>query len=145
MKYTTLQGPSAGKASRRWRTIALATAPLLLGCGLNSPSAHGAVIVDWSLRGGKDPRACQASGATTLHVSLSDSSGPLSMEYVQDCASFAIAIGGLAPDMYTGTVQLTGATGNALTTSVALAPFRVFPNQTVTVPVDFPASSFFVL
>jgi hypothetical protein len=67
------------------------------------------------------------------------------MEYVQDCASFATAIGGLAPDMYTGTVQLTGATGNALTTSVALPPFRVVPDQTVTVLVDFPSSSFFVL
>lgn len=145
MKCLTVQDPSAAAAPRGWRAVAVVTAPLLLGCSLNSPSAHGAVIVDWTLRGGNDPRSCRASGATTIHVALSDSSGLLPMEYVQDCASFATTIGGLAPDMYTGTVQLTGATGNALTTSVALAPFRVVPNQTVTVPVDFPASSFFVL
>jgi hypothetical protein len=67
------------------------------------------------------------------------------MEYEQDCAAFTTTIGGLVPDMYTGTVQLTGSAGNALTTAVALVPFRVLPDQTVTVPVDFPASSFFVL
>lgn len=145
MKCLTLKRPSAANASRRWRAIALAAAPLLLGCSLNSPSAHGAVILNWTLQGGKEPRDCQASGATTLHVSLSDSSGPLPMEYVQDCAAFATTIGGLTPDMYTGTVQLTGSTGNALTTSVALVPFRVVPDQTVTVPVDFPANSFLVL
>jgi hypothetical protein len=69
----------------------------------------------------------------------------LPTEHVQDCASFATTIGGLVPDMYTGTVELTGATGNPLTTSVAIGPFRVVPDQTVTVPVDFPPSSFFVL
>ena len=146
MTYRTFEGRLAAKSPWRWRTIALATAPLLLGgCSLNSPSAHGALIVDWTLRGGKDPRDCQAVGAKTLHVSLSDSSGVLPMEYVQDCASFATTIGGLVPDMYTGTVELTGATGNALTTMVALAPFRILPDQTVTVPVDFPANSFFAL
>ena len=123
-----------------------AIAPLLVGgCNINSPSAHGALTVNWTLRGGKDPRSCQAAGAKTLHLSLSDSSGAPPTEYVQDCASFATTIGGLVPDTYTATVELFGATDNALTTSVNLAPFQIVPNETVTVPVDFPADSFFVL
>jgi hypothetical protein len=104
---------------------------------------NGAIVVDWTIRGGKDPADCTLSGATTLHVSLANSSGALPMEYVQDCASFATTITGLVPDSYTGTVELLDASGTARTTSVALAPFGVFSNRTITVAVDFPASSFF--
>ena len=145
MKRMTLAG-CAVTALRGWRAFVPAIAPLLVGgCNINSPSAHGALTVNWTLRGGKDPRSCQAAGAKTLHLSLSDSSGAPPTEYVQDCASFATTIGGLVPDMYTATVELFGATDNALTTSVNLAPFQIVPNETVTVPVDFPADSFFVL
>lgn len=105
--------------------------------------APGAVVVDWTIRGSKDVGDCQVSGATTIHVALADSSGRLPMEYLQDCAAFATTIGGLVPDLYTGTVELLDASGNARTTSVNLAPFNVVANTTTTLGVDFPANSFF--
>jgi hypothetical protein len=148
MQRLTFEGGSAARFARRWAPLALATASLLVaGCAVSAPPvivtpANGAVIVDWTIRGAKDPGDCQASGATTLHVSLADSSGALAMEYVQDCVAFATTISGLVPDTYTGTVELLDASGNARTTSVNLVPFGVVSGRTLTVAVDFPANSF---
>jgi hypothetical protein len=103
----------------------------------------GAVIVDWTIRGNKDPTDCLNSGATTIHIALADSSGALPMEFVQSCTAFATTITGLIPDTYTGTVELLDASGTARTTSVNLVPFNVFGGRTVAIAVDFPANSFF--
>jgi hypothetical protein len=150
MARLTFEGLAAAFSPRRWEMPALATAVALqAGCTINTSapvivaSGKGAVIVDWTLRGADDPDDCQVSGATTLHVSLSDSSGALPMEYVQDCAAFATTIGDLVPDVYTGTVELLDSSGNPRTTSVNLVPFRVISDTTITLAVDFPASSFF--
>jgi hypothetical protein len=142
--------PAAG-LHRRWRAAALLVASLLVSaCAVNgeppvlvATPLTGQVIVDWTIRGAKDAADCQASGATTIHVSLADYSGLPAMEYVQDCAAFAITIDGVAPDTYAGTVELLDASGNPRTTSVNLAPFTVTSATTITVAVDFPANSFF--
>ena len=141
MTRQTLQG---------WTALAIMVASLAgAGCAVNGAPpppivvASGAVIVDWTIGGGKSPNDCQDSGATTIHIALADSSGALPMEYIQDCTAFATTISGLVPDTYTGTVELLDASGNARTTSVSLAAFDVFGGRTVTVAVDFPANSFF--
>ena len=121
-----------------------AFAPLILAsaCSSNTTyvAATGAVILDWTVREAKLPNDCVASGATTLHVTLTYPGG--SAEYVQDCTAFATTIGDLVPDTYAGTVELLDAGGAPRTTSVALQPFAVYAGTTVTVAVDFPADSF---
>jgi hypothetical protein len=102
----------------------------------------GAVIVDWSIRGAKDPADCRALGVATLHVSLSDSSGGSPMDSMEACTTFATTIGGVQPDSYTGTVLLLDATGRARTAPVNLTPFSVFANTGVAIAVDFPVLSF---
>jgi hypothetical protein len=141
MTRQTLQG---------WTALAVTVVSLAgAGCTVNGAPpppiaiASGAVIVDWTVDGDKNPNDCQDSGATTIHIALADSSGALPMEYVQSCTAFATTITGLIPDTYTGTVELLDASGNARTTSVSLAPFDVFGGRTVTAAVDFPANSFF--
>jgi len=126
-----------------------ALAPLVLlfvaGAGACSSNtaiyvASGSVIVDWTVLEAKIPSDCTTSGATTLHVTLTNSGG--SAEYVQDCTAFATTISGLVPDTYAGAVQLLDAVGAPRTTSVVLQPFDVFAGQTSTIAVDFPADSF---
>jgi hypothetical protein len=103
----------------------------------------GAAVMDWTIDETKDPGRCQISGATTFHVALYDSAGRFTGEFVQDCAAFATTIGGLGADTYTGNAELLDASGRPRTTSVSLAPFSVLASASVTVAVDFPASSFF--
>jgi hypothetical protein len=153
MILSTFEGCAAVCSPRWWGAAALVTASLLAvslgGCAVNSTPpvlvtvATGTVIVDWTIRGAKAPGDCQASGATTIHVSLADYSGSPPMEYVQDCAAFATTISGLAPNSFTGTVELLDASGNPRTTSVNLVPFQVASGTVTTVAVDFPANSFF--
>jgi hypothetical protein len=131
------------------RASAVSAVVLVTACTVNGAPpppiviTSGAVIVDWTIRGNKDPSDCQDSGATTLHVALFDSSGALPTEYVQSCTAFATTISNLVPDTYGGTVELLDASGSPRTTSVTLAPFDVIGGRTVTVGVDFPANSFF--
>jgi len=122
-----------------------ALAPLLFAAACSSNTATyvvpaGAVIVDWTVFEAQIPSDCTTSGATTLHVTLTNSGG--SAEYVQECTAFATTIDGLVPDTYAGAVQLLDALGAPRTTSVVLQPFGVFAGETSTVAVDFPADSF---
>jgi hypothetical protein len=103
----------------------------------------GTAIMDWTIDGAKDPGQCQAQGAATFHIALYDSSGAFAGEFVQDCSAFATTVGGLIPDTYTGRADLLDASGRARTTFVDLAPFDVVEAATVTVPLDFPSTSFY--
>jgi hypothetical protein len=137
-------------ALRLGRTCAsAATALLVAACAseTNPPvivtNTPGIVIVDWTIRGTKDPNDCTTAGATTLHVSLIDSSGAPAMQYVQSCSAFATTISGLFPTTYAGSAELLDANGTPRTTSVTFTPFDLLPGQTATLAIDFPASSFF--
>jgi hypothetical protein len=107
------------------------------------PPPPGAVIIDWTIDGTKDPAHCQISGAADLHVALHSAAGGFTGDFVQDCTVFATTVSGLFPDEYGGQADLLDGAGRPRTTSVDLAPFEVIGNTTVTVLVDFPASSFF--
>jgi len=99
--------------------------------------------MDWTIDGAKDPSRCQSSGASTFHVALFGSGGSFAGDFVQDCTAFATTISGLAPDTYTGQADLLDPSGSARTTSVNLVPFDVVGNASVSVALDFPATSFF--
>ena len=107
------------------------------------PPPLGTVILDWTINGSKDPAECTATGAATFNVSLYNSTGALEGQWVQACSAFATTITGIVPDTYTGQANLLDAAGTPRTTTVGLAPFAVVAGLTATVPIDFPASSFF--
>jgi hypothetical protein len=130
--------------------LLLATTTLAGGCSASvdarpsTPSeATGTVIMDWTIDGTKDPGQCAASGASQFDVSLYGSNGALAGQWVQDCAALSTTIGGLFSDTYTGQTTLVDPTGRPRTTSVQLTPFDVVPGTVATIPVDFPANSFF--
>jgi hypothetical protein len=99
--------------------------------------------MDWTLSSTKDPGRCFAAGVATFNVALRDLSGVLVGQWVQDCTAFATTIDGLAPGTYTGQANLLDSGGSPRSTSVNLAPFDVIAATTVTVAVDFPASSLY--
>jgi hypothetical protein len=103
----------------------------------------GSAIVDWTINGTKDPAECQATGATTLNVSLYDSAAALVGQWVQDCTAFATTIDRLLPDTYTGQIDLLDRGGHPRTTMVDLTPFDVVAGRATTVAIDFPVSSFY--
>jgi hypothetical protein len=151
-RATTLDRKTApGKLKASWWGVPAAIAALALamsGCTASvstTPTfseATGAAIMDWTIQGAKDPAACNATGASTFHVSLFGSGGGFAGEFVQDCTAFATTIGGLAPDTYTGQAELLDSGGRARTTSVNLAAFSIVGGGDTSVALDFPVNSF---
>jgi hypothetical protein len=133
-----------GSLSIAWAT---AGAALAIGCSATLPGeaglATGAVVMDWTIDGTKDPAQCRTTGADAFHVSLYGSGGVFAGEYVEDCAAFATTIDGLAADQYTGTAELLDSSGNARTTSVSIEPFDVVAGRSVVVGLEFPSDSFY--
>jgi hypothetical protein len=136
---------SSGKAPVGIGSIAVALVAVTCACNSSNPPAPlpGSVVLDWTIDGTKDPARCDASGAVTLQVSLVAAGSAVGGNFAQACAAFATTIDNLEPDNYTGSARLLDSAGNPRTTSVTLAPFDVIGNDTVTVAIDFPASSFF--
>lgn len=146
---TWTRAPAVVPALRRTFAL-LATVGLATACTASvggappppPPPLQGDAVMDWTIDEGKDPNLCNQSGAATFHVVLYDSTGAFAGEYVQDCSAFATTISGLDADTYTGRANLLDANGTARTTTINLTPFDVVGDDTVTVSLDFPASSF---
>jgi hypothetical protein len=102
----------------------------------------GQLVVDWSIELRKDPADCQLSGATSISIHLFTLSGLDAGTFVQACTVFATSIV-LNPGQYQGSAMLIDLAGNPRTTSVVINPFTIIGNDVFTVPIDFPASSFF--
>ncbi len=132
---------------KAWTVLALAatTSACSVSAGPPPPPAAnvGTAVMDWTVNESKDPASCNATGAATFHVSLTNSAGGFAGEWVQDCTAFATTIDGLLEDTYTGQADMLDANGQPRTTMVSLAPFQVVGGASVTVAVDFPANSFY--
>lgn len=100
------------------------------------------LIVDWTIELRADPRDCALSGAASIEITVVADSGFDAGTFVQDCAAFSTSIP-LAPGTYAASAQLVDIAGVPRTTAVTLAPFTLFRNDQLVVPVDFPADSFF--
>jgi hypothetical protein len=129
---------------------AIAACGALMGCTATVvPSTQppapvtGSAIMDWTVAGSRDPSECVATGAVTFNVTLTDSAGATAGQWVQDCQAFATTVDGLVADSYTGSANLLDSGGSPRTTAVPLAPFQVLGGTHVSVPMDFPANSFF--
>lgn len=134
-----------------WRSIALAVAALALpGCLITTEddgepiytSSDGLVVVDWTIDDSKDAALCDFSATSEISIQIETTSGALVGEYVEDCDAFATSID-LPPGDYVGDAILIDAAGAERTTAVDLGSFRVYGDDELIVPVDFPMDSFY--
>jgi len=127
----------------------LALAALVSGCLVetNDPSPvivhdSGSLVVDWTIDDSKSPNTCDLSGATTLDVTVTASDGTAAGEYQQACTAFATTIS-LAPGSYRAEAILLDSADRERTTPVQIRPFEILGNDQLTIPIEFPASSFY--
>jgi hypothetical protein len=104
-------------------------------------AADGSVVVDFTVDGVKDPAECQQGGATTIDITVQTMDGAPAGEFQADCGAFSTSID-LPPDRYTATAELVDAGGNPRTTAIDIQPFTIHDSEVLTIPIEFPASSF---
>ena len=103
---------------------------------------NGTLIIDWTIELRKDPTDCRLAGADAIRIHVVSQSGVDAGTYVQDCGVFSTSIP-LQPGTYNASAELM-ASGNVVrSTSVVIAPFSLFGNDQLTIPIDFPASSLY--
>jgi hypothetical protein len=127
-------------------TSVLALALLAAACNNHDDVVFigtGVVVIDWTINGTKDPNACVALGANNIRVTIltPDGLGGLG-DFTQLCEAFATSITLSAGD-YAADAFLEDATAAPRTTVVQIAPFTIFGDDQITIPIDFPQSSFF--
>lgn len=121
---------------------------LAAGCFVSNDSsppavvvATGTVVIDWTINGTKDPAQCIQGAASHLDVTVHSTAGGFVGEFQEPCASFATSID-LAPGSYVADAVLIDAAGAERTTAVPINPFTIHGNDTLDIPIDFPAQSF---
>lgn len=102
----------------------------------------GALVVDWTIDGTKRVDECDSSGSSTIDVTVTTTSGAFAGEYQQACSAFATTIT-LAPGRYTAEAVLLDSVGRQRTTAVRLRPFEILGDDQLSIPIEFPASSFY--
>jgi len=102
----------------------------------------GSLVVDWTIDGTKSVDDCDLSGAATIDITVTASNGAPAGEFQQACATFATTIT-LAPGSYSAEAVLLDGAGRDRTTAVQLRPFEIFGNDQLSIPIEFPASSFY--
>lgn len=134
------------------RALFASTALLLSACIITTESddpppvvvteSSGVVIIDWSIDGLKNPDECDQSDADSLLVSIWTASGTHIGDFEQYCQVFEASIE-LDPGTYEAEAVLLAPDGIERTTPIEIAPFEIYGNDTLEVPIDFPASSFY--
>jgi hypothetical protein len=103
---------------------------------------QGTLTVEWTIGGSTDADQCFQGSASDIDIIVTTGTGDFYGEYLQDCVAFATSIH-LPAGTYDANAALVDSSGTARTTSVDTGPFNVHGGDEVSVPVDFPASSFF--
>lgn len=125
------------------RSLPLLLGLALPGCFFVSEDHHsdsGTLVVDWTIHGTKDPALCSLGAADSIDIVVDR--GDRQFEYTQDCRAFATSLD-LAPAHYSGLAVLLDASGADRTTEVDLGAFTIYGDDVLTIPIDFPASSFY--
>ena len=102
----------------------------------------GLLVVDWSLSGLQDPAICRQSGADVINIAVETADGVPLGEFEDVCEAFETSIELEAGDYFGDAVLLDGS-GAARTTPVDLGLVRIFGDDELVVPVDFPSDSFY--
>jgi hypothetical protein len=102
----------------------------------------GVLIVDWTVDGSTDPDECDQGDAVWLRLSVFTSSGRFLADFADDCAAFSTSIE-LDPGSYYADAVLEDAVGNERTTVIQIDDFSILGRDSLSVPIDFPADSFY--
>lgn len=105
-------------------------------------ATDGTLTVDWTINGVKDPSQCVQSQSVVIQITVTTTGGAFAGTFQQRCEVFATSIT-LAQGSYVAQAELLDPAGQPRTTSVSIAPFTIFANDELIIPVDFPAPSFF--
>jgi len=125
--------------------LILVCAPILPGCGGGSRTvvvASGTLELDWTVDGSTDPQLCDQADAASLRLSVFTDSGAHVGDFLDDCRAFSTAVD-LEPGGYYADAVLEDGRGEARTTTINIERFSIFGDDTLSIPIDFPASSFF--
>jgi hypothetical protein len=125
--------------------VLLAFSALAGGCtvstGAPPPVAAGWVVIDWTINGGKAPDACAQSNVADIEITVAYTSGASAGTFQQTCSAFATTIT-LNPGDYRATATLLDPRGKPRSTDLAINPFTIHGADQLTIPIDFPSSSF---
>jgi hypothetical protein len=105
------------------------------------PVTPGKLTVRWTIDGKTDPNECVKAVATDFELSVTDSSGREIGAWRQPCRYFSLTVT-LNPGTNAGSAILLDGAAHPRTTRVAIDAFVIRGNDTLDVPVDFPANSF---
>lgn len=105
-------------------------------------SRSGSLVLDWTIDGTKNPDACDQSDAAMLDVTVTTRLGAPVGEFQESCRAFTTAVDLPAGDYSAEAVLLDGS-GRDRTTAVQLGTFTLYGDDQLSVPVDFPPSSFY--
>jgi len=102
----------------------------------------GSLVVDWTIDGAKSVDECDLSGSSTIDITVTSTDGSPEGEYQQACSAFATTIS-LAPGNYVAEAVLIDGVGRDRTTPVQIRPFQILGNDQLSIPIEFPAGSFY--
>jgi hypothetical protein len=102
----------------------------------------GVLVVDWTVDDSTDPEECDQGDAVWLRLSVFTVSGRPVAEYSDACDAFTTSVE-LDPGTYYAEALLEDADGRARTTPVEINDFTILGRDSLSVPIDFPARSFF--
>jgi hypothetical protein len=105
-------------------------------------SNSGSLVLDWTIDGSKNPDQCDQSDASTLDITVTTLSGAPVGEFQDSCRAFATAVD-LPAGNYSAEAVLLDGSGRDRTTAVQLGTFTLYGDDQLSVPVDFPPSSFY--
>lgn len=103
-------------------------------------SASGTLVIDWTIHGSKDPSLCALGDADSIDIIVDR--GDVSYEAEEVCEAFRTSLR-LDSGRYTGLALLLDRAGADRTTEVDLGAFTIYGGDVLTIPIDFPASSFY--
>ena len=120
----------------------------LLGCFSADPGPGpaperdtGTLVLDWTIGDTADPAECNQSAVSNIDVTVETADGGFVGEFQEDCRTFVTSIP-LAPGSYVATAVLIDGSGQDRTTPVAIDPFTIHGSGDLSIPIDFPTSSF---
>jgi hypothetical protein len=100
--------------------------------------SNGTLLLRWTIQGQSDPNQCNATASASIQINVTGPSGGV---FSQVCNAFSTSIS-LARGDYRASAALVDASGRPRTTYVDIHPFTIYGNDTVDIPIDFPANSF---
>jgi hypothetical protein len=142
-----------GRRARIGAVALAALAPVASGCFVDTDPepatvvvptapADGTLVVDWTISGVRDPAQCRQGAAEMIVINVTFDNGQLAGTFEQRCDAFATSFQ-LAPGRYTATATLVDVARQPRTTAAPIDPFTILGNDQLTIPIDFPADSFF--